>query len=217
MVMPGQKFEDGSDATGVVAQMFNAMQSLPKDFGEAAEEVVIKDPSGLARASTKVRQMPRIRVYHLIYDNQNNIIDYHLDTWRISPGEAIAKLGTMTSAGLPVWVIKLPETLALEFENIPCRHPRCKAGPFRTIEDRELHVMAAHKQWRQQELERENREYQDRNIEMQRASQEALQSQAESMEKAAMTMAKSMERFTNFMQTFFKKQQQEDVLSEDDK
>lgn len=184
----------GNDATHIVEQMMEAFNAMPEELIEGINvRAVAKDPSGQAEArATKVRQLPAIRVFHLNYDNQGNVIDYHQDTWRISTAQAFDRLSRRTSDGLPVWSIRSPEELL--HEEFPCRHPECKAGPFRTIEQREMHVMAAHPQWRQQEVERQGRELQEQNLEMQRTTQQALQAQADAIERAMSTMAKTMER-----------------------
>ena len=117
-------------------------------------------PSKEGPTTSKIKRIPKVPVYHLQYDNQGRVIDWHIDNWRVDPNGLIKKLNTKDTYGRPVWALTLPEGTTKPDATIPCRVPTCMAGPFRTEADLETHMQGHHRMFL--ENERRQKEADDR-------------------------------------------------------
>ena len=130
------------------------MQNVLKAF--AKEEAPTKE----GPTTSKVKRIPRIEVFHLQYDNQGRVIDWHTDGFRVDANSLIRKLGRKDDYGRPIWALTLPEGATKPDATIPCRVPTCMAGPFRTQADLETHMQGHHRMFL--EMERKQKEADDR-------------------------------------------------------
>jgi hypothetical protein len=131
------------------------MNDVLKAF--AKEEAPSKD----GPTTSKIKRIPAIEVFHLQYDNQGRVIDWHLDHWRVDANSLIKKLNRRDNYGRAIWALTLPEGTTKPDATLPCRVPTCMAGPFRTAADIETHMQGHHRMFL--EMERKQKEADDRN------------------------------------------------------
>lgn len=154
-------------------QMQQAMSQLPAESSPMAP--VERDEEMKGKTKPKVREFPQITVYHLQYDAQGKVIDYHLDHWRKDANGMLAKLARRNEFNKPIWVLRLPAGVTKPAEDITCRHPQC-GRTFHTLIEEDLHMRHQHREFYQMLLQ--NREQEDR--EQQKA---AMQVQTELLAK----------------------------------
>lgn len=137
----------------VVAANLEMMQASADNL-DSMKERKFTDSEG---RKITVKELPLIPVYHLQYDAKGKLIDYHVDHWRYDPTSNLKKLQRRYAENAkPVWVLRKPD-IEKPAEDIACRHPRCPRY-FRTVEEREMHVQAQHREFYAFENQRETRQ-----------------------------------------------------------
>jgi len=137
----------------VIEKNLDILQQIHSKLGEITPQKFV-DAQG---RKITVKEAPKIEVYHLQYDAKGRVIDYHIDRWPYDATENLRKLERRyPDSGLTVWSLQKPD-MEKPSEDISCRHPRCPRY-FRTIEERETHVQAQHREFYRSEQERMTRE-----------------------------------------------------------
>lgn len=114
-------------------------------------ETMINQTGEEVNSQARFKEMPRHRVFHLQYDANGKVIDYHEDHFRCDLNSLSRKMSRRyksgePGAGKPVWVLRLPEGVVRQAQNVICSFPGCPAT-FRSEAERDLHQRAFHRDW----------------------------------------------------------------------
>ena len=120
-----------------------------EDFDELEEEVEL---SSLDEISQKVAQQKKTTVteeaitlvYHLQYNAEGEIYDYHVDRWKMPDHIINSKLKKRDSEGRRIWVRRLPPNAKKAVGAFKCRDERCGLT-FLTPLDLEQHMRSHHR------------------------------------------------------------------------
>lgn len=127
-----------------------------------------------------VKERPVTKAYHLKYDAEGNIIDWHVDVFRLDVNGLVNKLSrrygkNMPGFGQSIWVLALPESAKRPERSTPCAHPACPMM-FANAVDMNQHLRVHHREYFRLQQETEERMQKDRQLELmqQQLDQQAL-------------------------------------------
>lgn len=142
---------------------------------QATTETPVKDAfdRGDGSTVTRAKRIPRIQVYHLRYDRNGKVIDYHLDFWRKDANGLIQKLTRRDENGRPIWMLELPAGAIKPAEPFLCDYEECPRT-FRSEADKDLHTRVAHSAFHAMTQQEENRRFQMEQVAALRALAQAV-------------------------------------------
>lgn len=146
---------------------------------QAAAETPVNDAfdRGDGSTVTKAKRIPRIQVYHLRYDRNGKVVDYHLDFWRKDANGLIRKLMRRDENGRLIWMLELPADATKPAEPFFCDYMECPRT-FRSEADKDQHTRAAHPAFHAMMQQEENRRFQTEQVMALRALAQAVAANA---------------------------------------
>lgn len=140
MVIKKEEFDSMSD--------YDELEAIP-DAG-----VMTVNPSKV----TIKQDNPGVQVYHLQYNAEGEIYDYHIDKWYYPKHIVYEKLGKRDTEGRPIWVVRLPANAKKAVGTYKCRDEKCGLT-FMTPLDLEQHMRSHHRTlWEVEKREEEQKQ-----------------------------------------------------------